>query len=138
MEIGTYLEWAPMIAALAAVAALLWQINREVRSVRRKEMEVKRAAKMKIISDLVAYRFVLTSNPSKQGGGEEALVFNTALSRIPVDFIEHNDVLRRYQELGNSFTAIKFHDLIAAMLKAAGYGVPEHFTVELLENVPSR
>ena len=138
MEIGNYLEWAPMIAALAAVLALLWQINREVQSVLQKELEVKREAKMRIISDLVAYRFVLTASPSKHGGQEEALVFNTALSRTPVEFIEYNEVLRQYQELGNSFTAKKFHSLITAMLDAAGYRVPEHFTVELLENVPSR
>ena len=66
MGIGNCLQWAPMIAALAAVIALVWQINREVRSVQKKEFEVKRAAKMKIISDLVAHRFVLTPQGTKQ------------------------------------------------------------------------
>ena len=138
MEAGNYLHWAPMVAAIAAVLALLWQINREIRSVRQKEVEVQRAAKTKIISDLVAHRFVLTPRGSRQKIREAELAFDTALSRIPIDFIEHGEVLRIYQELGNAFTAGKYHELITTMLKAAGYHVPEHFTIELLESVPTK
>ena len=138
METDNYLHWAPMIAALAAVLALVWRINREIRSVQQKEFEVKRAAKMKIISDLVAHRFVLTPRGSKQNRQEAALAFDTALSRIPIDFIEHNEVLRQYQELGNAFTAEKYHDLIKTMLEAAGHRVPKHFTIDLLETVPTK
>ena len=138
MKLANLLEWAPMIAALAAVAALLWQIDREIRSMKQKEAEVARAAKIKIISDLVAHRFVLTAGAMQKGGGDAEVEFNSALSRIPVDFIEHPEVLTKYRELGNGFTSEKFHDLIAAMLEIAGHRVPEHFTVELLENVPTR
>ena len=138
MGIGNCLQWAPMIAALAAVIALVWQINREVRSVQQKELEVKRAAKTRIISDLVAHRFVLTPQGTKQNREEAVLAFDTALSRIPIDFIEHDEVLRKYHELGNAFTAEKYHDLIKTMLEAAGHHVPKHFTVDLLETVPTK
>ena len=145
MDTGNSLDWAPIIvalaaavAALAAVGGLLWQINREIRSVRQKELEVRRAAKMKIISDLVAHRFVLANVTSKKYGQEAELAFNTALSRIPTDFIEHNEVLIKYHEVGNSFTAEKFHDLIKTMLEAAGHRVPKHFTIDLLKTVPTK
>ena len=138
MTTGNYLQWAPMIAALAAVAALVWQIDKEVRSVQQKELEIKRAAKMKIISDLVAHRFVLTPRGGGQKGREAELALDVALSRIPIDFIEHEEVLRKYQEIGNAFTADKFHDLIKTMLEAAGHRVPKYFTVDLLENVPTK
>ena len=137
--------WAPMIAAIAAllgaIAAVLglrWQIKQEIRSVRKKELEVKRAAKIKIISDLVALRFVLTPRGSRLTGQEAELAFNTALSRVPIDFIEHDEVLRKYRELGDSFTALKFHDMIKTMLEATGHRVPTYFTVDLLENVPTK
>ena len=51
MSLDIYLQWAPMIAALAAVAALVWQINREIQASSRNEKEIRRAAKMKIISE---------------------------------------------------------------------------------------
>lgn len=138
METSNYLHWAPMIIALAAVATLVWQIHQETNAVQQKELEVKRAAKMKIISDLVAHRFVLTPRGGKQNRPEAELAFDTALSRIPIDFIEHNEVLTKYHELGNSFTPEKYHDLIKAMLEAAGHQVPKHFTVDLLETVPTK
>lgn len=138
MKLANLLEWAPMIAALAAVVALLWQIDREIRSVKKKEAEVARAAKVKIISDLVAHRFVLTHRAIQRGSGEAEAEFDAALSRIPVDFIEHPEVLMKYHELGNGFTPEKFHGLIVTMLEIAGRRVPEHFTVELLERVPTR
>ena len=131
-------NWAPMILALVAVLALAWQIGREVQSLQRKELEVKRAAKMKIISDLVELRFVLTPRGIKQNRQEAELAFDMALSRIPINFIEHKEVLRKYAELGDSFTAEKFHDFIKTMLEAAGHRVPEYFTTDLLENVPTR
>ena len=64
------------------------------------------------------------------------MAFDQALSRIPIDFIDHEEVLQKYVDLGNSFTAEKFQDLIKAMLAAAGHRVPDYFTVSLLENVP--
>ena len=138
-------NWVSMIAAfaafitsLAAVITLVWRINQEIHSMQKTELEVKRAAKMKIISDLVAHRFVLTPRGSSQNRPEAELAFDTALSRIPIDFIEHNEVLRKYRELGNSFTAEKYHDLIKTMLEAAGHRVPTYFTVDLLENVPTK
>ena len=131
-------KWAPMIAALAAVLTLVWQINREIHSVQKKELEVKRAAKIRIISDLVAHRYVLTPQGSRLKRQGAELAFDTALSRIPIDFIEHNEVLRKYRYLGNAFTAEKFHDLIKTMLEAAGRRVPTYFTVDLLENVPTK
>lgn len=137
MSLDVYLQWAPMIAALAAVATLVWQINREIQASNRNEKEIRRAAKMKIISDLVALRFVLTSNrATTQTRQEDRVAFDQALSRIPIDFIDHEEVLLKYVDLGNSFTAEKFHDLINAMLEAAGHRVPDYFTVNLLENVP--
>ena len=138
MHSGSYLSWAPMIAALAAVLTLTWQIHREAKSVQRKELEIKRAAKMRVISDLVALRFVLTPRGSSQNRRDAELAFDTALSRIPIDFIEHDEVLERYRELGNAFTANKFHDLIKTMLEAAGHRVPGHFTIDLLETVPTK
>ena len=138
METGNYLHWAPMIIALAAVATLAWQIHQEINAVQQKELEVKRAAKTRIISDLVAHRFVLTPQGTKQNREEAVLAFDTALSRIPIDFIEHDEVLRKYHELGNAFTAEKHHDLIKTMLEAAGHHVPKHFTVDLLETVPTK
>ena len=133
-----YLEWAPMIAALVAVFTLTWQIHRETKSFQQKELEVKRAAKMKIISDLVSLRFVLTSPREVPNLQNAELEFNCALSRIPIDFIDHSEVLSRYHELGNSFTAVKFYELIKKMLECTGHRVPEHFTVNLLETVPSK
>ena len=127
-----------MIAALAAVLTLAWQIRQEARAVQRKELEVTRAAKMKIISDLVQLRFVLTPRGIVQNITEAEIAFNMALSRIPIDFIEHKEVLLKYEQLGNSFTAEKFHDFITTMLEAAGHQVPEYFTAGLLENVPTR
>lgn len=138
MTSSNFLHWAPMIAALAAVLALLWQINQEIRSAQEQALEIKRAAKMKIISDLVAHRFVLTPRGSRQNRREAELAFDTALSRIPIDFIEHDEVLSKYGELGISFTAEKFHDLIKTMLQAAGHRVPQYFTVDLMENVPTK
>lgn len=132
-----YLEWGPMIAALAAVLTLAWQIHREIKSVQQKEMEVKRAAKMKIISNLVSLRFVLISSEGLRKSKKAELAFNSALSRIPVDFIDHEEVLIRYNELGNSFTGDKFHDLIARMLESTEHRVPDYFTVDLINTVPS-
>ena len=137
MNTGNYLHWAPMITALAAVLALVWQINREIRSAEKNELEVKRAAKIKIVSDLVAHRFVLTPRGSRQNRREAELAFDTALCRIPIDFIGHDEVLRKYRELGNSFTAEKYHDLIKTMIEAAGHRVPTYFTSDLLANVPT-
>ena len=133
-----YLEWAPMIAALAAVFTLAWQIHRETKSNQQKELEVKRAAKMKIISDLVSLRFVLTPQSGVPNLQNAQLEFNSTLSRIPIDFIDHNEVLERYHELGNSFTSEKYYDLIKKMLESAGHPVPEYFTVDLLDTVPSK
>ena len=133
-----YLEWAPMIAALVAVFTLTWQIHRETKSFQQKELEVKRAAKMKIISDLVSLRFLLTSPREITNLRNAELAFNSALSRIPIDFIDHNEVLERYHELGSSFTAKKFYDLIKKMLESTGHCVPEYFTVDLLETVPTK
>lgn len=130
--------WAPMILALVAVLTLAWQIGREVLSLQRKELEIKRAAKMKIISELVELRFVLTPRGIKQNRQEAELAFDMALSRIPINFIEHKEVLRKYAELDDSFTAEKFHDFIRTMLEAVGHHVPEYFTTDLLEKVPTR
>ena len=103
---------------------------------RQKELAVKRAAKMKIISDLVAYRFVLTDRGSGQDLQEAKIIFDTALSRIPIDFIEHEEVLDRYKKLGTNFTPEKYYELIKTMLEAAGHIIPECFTIDLLKTVP--
>ena len=127
-----------MLVALAAIFTLVWQIFREIRAHQQKNIEIKRQAKIKIVSDLVSLRFILTSPKVDSDRQNAELEFNRTLSRIPIDFIEHKQVLIEYQELGDEFTAEKFHSLIKEMLEAAGHTVPAHFTVKLLETVPSK
>ncbi len=119
---------ASMLTALVAVSALVWEFRKNTLSIKRKEEEVKRAAKMKIISDLFEYRFLLigTSNP------DGTLEFNKAIARIPIDFVEHKEVVEKCQELvevvkkdhkqqdpSKKKFPEKFHDLLNTMYQAS-------------------
>ena len=130
---------ATIVATLVAVFTLAYQIRENAIAKKDEALSTKKAAKLKVVSDLIANRFILTGNDEGHPGSAEATRdFNVSLSRIPIDFIENSEVLRLYRGIGYDFTAQKFFLLVKAMLQDAVGAVPAEFDVGLLDNVPTR
>ncbi len=130
---------ATVVATFVTIIVLCvqtWLARKERTEAIRDEVKVR---KMAIISDLVAYRFVLTEAGNEIPEAALArLNFNSALSRTPVNFVENNAIMAKYSEFGSEFTGKKYHELITLMLEdALGY-VPSGMTYELLLSVPTR
>lgn len=130
---------ATVCATLLAILALCfqtWLARKEKSEAIREEVK---ARKMANISDLVAYRFVLTEYGNDIPEAAMArLNFNAALSRTPVNFVDNKEILAKYSDLGSDFTAKKYHDLVALMLQDALGESPSSMTYELLLTVPTR
>jgi hypothetical protein len=131
-EIGTAVV-AGLFTLAGAFIALAYQYYRDRMQRVHQERDAKIARRMKIISDLVAYRFVLTDGRESSRG---IFGFNSALNRIPIEFIDSVDVLDKYRRFGNSFNAERYHSLIISMIKSTRE-LPVHIDVQLLETVPS-
>lgn len=135
----TLTYFGAVIPGILAVCTLAYQIFQDATAKREETAAIKTAAKMKIISDMVANRYVLTDDGLDRTDSLVALrEFNSALSRIPIDLIDNEEVLRQYKEFGYGFTGEKFHSIIIAMLKDAGTSIPREFDVSLLATVPTR
>jgi len=88
---------------------------------------------MEIISELVAYRFVLTDKPSSI---EAVTAFNAALSRVPIEFMDSKKCIDLYRDFGNKFTSQKYYEFILALLEETLPG-QQAIDKHVLENVPS-
>lgn len=140
MTISPYLD-STLVAGLIGAAAtvgvalftLAYQVYRDRQQRIISDQEAKIARRMSIISDLVANRFILTEGRASPRG---IFAFNSALGRIPIEFIDDPRVLDGYRSIGRDFTAERFHNLIVTMISATRQ-LPGHVDVHLLESVPS-
>ncbi|MTE00514.1 hypothetical protein GIY56_09455 [Paracoccus sp. YIM 132242] len=127
-----------IIGALGAVAVGMFTVGYQIwqRRIDEKlrETELVMRQKMSIISDLVAYRFAITGGTKNTP--QDVSNFNAALSRIPVEFIDHPTCVELYRKIGDNFTAGRFYELINELVKAAD-PKRKNFDLSTIEGVPT-
>ncbi len=120
-----------IVGSALVIAYQYWQYCKQLALSVKAEIA---SEKRRVIMDLIGYRYVL----SKKGNhARPTSAFNAALSVVPVLFSHNSDCIEAYRNLGNDFTAGKFHGLIIELMKDVPLPT-EGISVELLENVPTR
>ncbi len=103
---------APILAVLGTIAFQIWKSRKD-----RQEAIIEdiRRRRISIISDLFAYRFVLTDG---MFSADALTSFSYALNRIPIEFHDHKAVLDAYREIGTNFTSEKFYSFLRLLMEA--------------------
>jgi hypothetical protein len=130
---------ATVVATFAAICGLAWQIRQSMNDrIEAASAEIKNR-KIAVISDIVAYRFVLTANGNAIPEASEARFhFNTALSRVAIEFLDNCQILTKYDEIGDEFTSQKFQELVSLMTEDATGKPLSTLAFKALEKVPTR
>ena len=116
-------------AAIFTVAAQVWLQRKEQH---KRDSDRIKSERLKVISDLVSHRYVIAGRPNSRGVAQ----FNAALNRIPIEFLEHKDIIDLYHAIGTDFDAEKFHKLIIALLDVT-LDRPRYLDHEVLSLTPS-
>lgn len=130
MVVGLFTLGAALLGALVTVAVQIY-LFRKQKTHQAEEDRV--ARRMAIISDLVAYRYVLTGRGNTK---ISQFHFNSALSRIPIEFIDDTVVIDAYRSIGDKFSPEKYHNLILSLISATRE-LPSHVDIDLIRSVPS-
>lgn len=123
-----------ILALTGSLGAVAYQIFKDRTDRRQRDLDLIKAKRLSVISDLVAHRYVLTSENKKTQNGVAS--FNAALNRIPIEFIEFPDILDQYRSIGENFEAEKFHKLILSLIKVTTNQL-HHLDYDLLAKAPS-
>lgn len=102
-------------AAISAGASYLAQKNVAKNEAERAKNEAVALQKQAIITDLIAYRFIITGKPIHDA---TALTkFNVALGSVPAYFSKNKKCLDLYRSFGEKFNSEKFYIMVTALME---------------------